>query len=149
VVHQSPGATLLTNGEANVAFEWLGHVGNHSRLADGIYGIYRIHMNSFSLERSCHAKLTADVTAVEGIAKAYDAYVIDQVGDMRVCNPPTPTMQAFNTLKKNPGGAKSDKRNQRNRKICTRHVIPSLHRLLPQSLQSNQSFGWRWQCIEL
>ena len=87
----------MTNGEANVALEWLGHVGNHSRLTDGIYCI---HMNSISLERSCHAKPTADVTAVEDIAKAYDAYVIDQVWDIGVGNPPTATMQAFNTLKK-------------------------------------------------
>jgi hypothetical protein len=102
VVHEWRGATSLTNGEADVVLDWPGRVGKNSQLADGIY---RVHMNAFSVERSVNAKLAADVTELEDIAKTTDADVIDQTWDIRIGNPPTPAMPAFNALKTNPARA--------------------------------------------
>jgi hypothetical protein len=99
VVHEWRGATSLTHGQADVALEWPGRVGKNSALRDGIY---RVHMNAFSVERSLNAKLSPEIISLEDIAKATDADVIDQTWDIRIGNPPTPAMPAFNALKTNP-----------------------------------------------
>ncbi len=99
VVQEWRGATSLTNGEANVALDWPGRVGKNSALRDGIY---RVHMNAFSVERSVNAKLSPEIMSLEDIAKATDADVIDQTWDIRVGNPAVPSMPAFNRLKTNP-----------------------------------------------
>jgi Bacterial Ig domain len=102
VVQEWRGTTPLTSGQADVALEWSGRVGRNAQLADGIY---RVHMSAFSVEHSVNKKLASDVTSIEDLAKTTDADVIDQVWDIRVGNPPSPTMPAFTALKTNAANA--------------------------------------------
>jgi hypothetical protein len=102
MVQEWRGTTPLTNGQADVALEWSGRVGKNAQLADGIY---RVHMSAFSVERSVNKKLASDVTSIEDLAKTTDADVIDQVWDIRIGNPPSPTMPAFTALKTNSANA--------------------------------------------
>ncbi len=98
VVQEWRGITPLASGNAEVTLEWLGRVGNNQTLRDGIYSV---HMTAFSVERAMHEKLAQDAISAEDIAKTTDADVIDQAWDIRVGNPPVPTMPAFAALKTN------------------------------------------------
>ena len=95
LVQEWRGHTALDSGNADVALDWAGRVGPNAELPDGIY---RVHLNTFSVARARHGKLSPETMSLDEIARVADADVIDQAWDIRVGNPPVPRMPEFTAL---------------------------------------------------
>ena len=102
LVEQWRGHTLLVEGKADVVIDWAGRIGADAQLADGIY---RVHMNAFSVALTTYRTLSPRLNSHDEVARAIDADVIDQVWDIRVGNTPMAAMPDFSPLPTNPVNA--------------------------------------------
>ena len=100
LLQQWNGNTALGAGTADVTLDWAGRVGMDANLPDGIYSV---QMSAFSVAQTRHKDLAPETMSLDEIAKVTDADVIDQAWDIRIGNPATPAMPAFDALPTNKG----------------------------------------------
>ena len=93
------GRTPLEAGKADVAIDWAGRAGKDAGLPDGIYSV---QMSAFSVALTRHKDLATDAMSLDEIANIADGDIIDQSWDIRIGNPPLPSMPDFVALPTNP-----------------------------------------------
>lgn len=116
LVEEWKGKTPVAAGEANVNLAWAGRVGKAADLPEGIY---RVTLRAFAVEAPQSAKVLETVS-IEATSLEQDYDVIEQSWDIRVGNPPTPAMPAFDAMPTKASLAAAAQRSKTNKGVETK-----------------------------
>jgi Bacterial Ig domain len=94
VIDEWKSHTALRDGKAVATVNWAGRTGKHAALEDGIY---RVRMTAFHVSKTEHRKLKLDAIRFDEGGAQDD--LIDQTWEIRVGNPPAPSMPDFAALR--------------------------------------------------